>query len=204
MKNKDIPRFALKEDCDWWGITDNQLPKTKTSFREDLSKPYLSCDYKYNDLTHQEVVDLLNKLNDENEHLKEIMGIMPNDNIGEVVNVFNCQEMEKWKFRRENEQLRSEYKVLHTQYQDLRKFVENNFDEYLTQEKLNIQIINLSDKNEQLKEALLFFLAIALTDSSIDYQNDADKWCNILFNCDYEEAKRRYGDFKHEERWDLE
>lgn len=52
----------------------------------------------------------------------------------------------------ENEQLKSEYKLLHTQYQDLKKFVENNFDEYLTQEKLNRQIIKLSDENEQLKK----------------------------------------------------
>ena len=52
----------------------------------------------------------------------------------------------------ENEQLKSEYKVLHTQHQDLRKFVENNFDEYLTRKKLNRQIIKLSDENEQLKQ----------------------------------------------------
>ena len=54
----------------------------------------------------------------------------------------------------ENEQLKSEYKVLHTQYQDLRKFVENNFDEHLTQEKLNRQIIKLSDENKELKREL--------------------------------------------------
>lgn len=64
-------RFALEEDCDWWGITDNQLPKTKFGFREDLPEPYLECDYRYNDLTHQEVVDLLNELNDENKDLKK-------------------------------------------------------------------------------------------------------------------------------------
>ena len=57
-------------------------------------------------------------------------------------------------FYEENERLKSEYKVLHTQYHDLKKFVENNFDEYLTQEKLNRQIIKLSDENEQLKEQL--------------------------------------------------
>ena len=56
------------------------------------------------------------------------------------------------RLEKENEQLKSEYKVLHSQYQDLKKFVENNFDEYLTQEKLNIQIIKLSDENEQLRD----------------------------------------------------
>lgn len=56
--------------------------------------------------------------------------------------------------KEENEQLKSEYKLLHIQYRDLQKFVENNFDEYLTQEKLNRQIIKLSDENEQLKQQL--------------------------------------------------
>ena len=57
-------------------------------------------------------------------------------------------------YEKEKEQLKSEYEVLHTQYQDLKNFVENNFDEYLTQEKLNRQIITLSDENEQLKDIL--------------------------------------------------
>ena len=59
-------------------------------------------------------------------------------------------------YEKEKEQLKSEYKVLHTQYQDLKKFVENNFDEYLTQEKLNRQIIKLSDENGQLKQQLSY------------------------------------------------
>ena len=52
----------------------------------------------------------------------------------------------------ENEQLKSEYKVLYSQYQDLKKFVENNFDEHLTQKELNRQIIKLSNENEELKK----------------------------------------------------
>lgn len=64
-------RFKLIEESDWWGVTDNQLPKTEYGFREDLPNGYLSCDYKYNDLTPQEVVDLLNALHEENERLKE-------------------------------------------------------------------------------------------------------------------------------------
>ena len=70
--------------------------------------------------------------------------------LGEVVAMLN----EGVILAEENEQLKSEYKVLHTQYQDLKKFVENNFDEYLTQEKLNRQIIKLSKENEQLKKEL--------------------------------------------------
>ena len=64
-------RFKLIEESDWWGVTDNQLPKTEYGFREDLPNGYLSCDYKYNDLTPQEVVDLLNALHEENQQLKE-------------------------------------------------------------------------------------------------------------------------------------
>lgn len=63
-------RFKLIEDYDWWGVTDNQLPKTKYGFCEDLPNGYLSCDYKYNDLTPQEVVDLLNAFYKENKELK--------------------------------------------------------------------------------------------------------------------------------------
>ena len=64
-------RFKLIEESDWWGVTDNQLPKTEYGFREDLPNGYLSCDYKYNDLTPQEVVDLLNTLHEENQQLKK-------------------------------------------------------------------------------------------------------------------------------------
>lgn len=60
----------------------------------------------------------------------------------------------------ENEQLKLEYKVLHTQYQDLKNFVENNFDEHLTQEKLNRQIIKLSEENKQLKQQLQSILKL--------------------------------------------
>ena len=64
-------RFKLIEESDWWGVTDNQLPKTVYGFREDLPNGYLSCDYEYNDLTPQEVVDLLNTLHEENQQLKK-------------------------------------------------------------------------------------------------------------------------------------
>ena len=63
-------RFTLIEEDYWWGITDNQLPETEYGFREDLPTGYLECDYKYNDLTPQEVVDLMNSLYKENKRLK--------------------------------------------------------------------------------------------------------------------------------------
>lgn len=97
-------RFKLKEDCDWWGITDNTLPKTEYEYREDLSDEYLSCDYCWNDLTHQEVVDLLNNLNDENEQLK--------NRIDDYNIAFkSLQDLTERKIN-ENEQLKSELKTI--------------------------------------------------------------------------------------------
>lgn len=55
----------------------------------------------------------------------------------------------------EHARLKSRYKVLHTQFQDLKKFLENNLNEYWTREKLNEKIIKLSDENEQLKKEIL-------------------------------------------------
>lgn len=55
----------------------------------------------------------------------------------------------------ENKQLESEYNILKAQFLDLNKFVENNFDEYLTQEKLNKRIKELETKlNESAFELL--------------------------------------------------
>lgn len=54
----------------------------------------------------------------------------------------------------ENARLKSAYKVLHTQFQDLKKFLENNLNEYWTREKPERQIIKLSDENEELKKEI--------------------------------------------------
>ena len=59
---------------------------------------------------------------------------------------------------------------------------------------------NLADENEWLKKALFFYLDIVLSESLTDF----DKWCTLLFNCNYEEAKRKYGDFEYKEWWESE
>lgn len=64
----------------------------------------------------------------------------------------NILHKENEELKKENERLKSQYKVLRTQFQDLRKFVENNLNEYWIREKLNEQIIKLSDENEYLKK----------------------------------------------------
>ena len=64
-----------------------------------------------------------------------------------------------------------------------------------------IDLLNdLSDENRQLKKALFFYLDIVLSESLTDF----DKWCNLLFDCNYEEAKRNYGDFEYKEKWESE
>ena len=103
---------------------------------DTLTGKEYKCEMRIDD----KLLELLNDLHEENHSLKFQLDECRNHKL------FSRRELEK-----ENEQLKSEYKVLHTQYQDLKKFVENNFDEYLTQEKLNRQIIKLSDENEQLK-----------------------------------------------------
>ena len=92
----------------------------------------------------------LNELAEENEQLKQQLQSRINDY---DVALKTLQDLTERKLK-ENEQLKSEYKVLHTQHRDLQKFVENNFDEHLTQQKLTRQIIKLSDENEQLKKEL--------------------------------------------------
>lgn len=128
MGKMNEKRFTLSIDTEWWFVGDNTIKVNEFGYREDLGIDGLARGIKQ-ELTEQEVVDLLNQLAEENEQLK------------------------------------SEYKVLHTQYQDLKKFVENNFDEHLTQEKLNRQIIKLSDENKQLKSQL--------------YCDDEEGICNI-------------------------
>lgn len=65
-----------------------------------------------NPLSQKEIIDTLNDLNDENEQLKEIMGIMPDDNVNDIVNVLNLQERIKQKLKKENEQLKKENEEL--------------------------------------------------------------------------------------------
>ena len=69
----------------------------------------------------------------------------------------------------EHARLKSRYKVLHTQFQDLKKFLENNLNEYWTREKLNEKIIKLSDENEQLKKEIKVYEDTF--NSSCEYQD---------------------------------
>lgn len=58
-------------------------------------------------------------------------------------------------------------------------------------EKLN----ELNDENRQLKQALLFFVDVTNSECSSNWQKDMENDCQKLFNCSYEEAKEKYGDY---------
>lgn len=62
----------------------------------------------------------------------------------------------------------------------------------------------LDNETQELKEALLFYLDVATGLSSSNFNYDMEKWCTILLGCNYEEAKKKYGNFKYAQRWELE
>lgn len=53
----------------------------------------------------------------------------------------------------------------------------------------------LKEENEQLKQALLFFLDVANSQCSSSFQKDMEHDCQKLFNCSYGEAKDKYGGY---------
>ena len=61
------------------------------------------------------------------------------------------------------------------------------------------ELVNLLNEfqkeNEQLKQALLFFLDVANGQCSSSFQKDMEHDCQKLFNCSYSEAKDKYGDY---------
>lgn len=50
-------------------------------------------------------------------------------------------------------------------------------------------------ENEQLKKALLFFYDVANCECSTNWKVDMEKGCKRFFNCTYEEAEEKYGDY---------
>lgn len=51
------------------------------------------------------------------------------------------------------------------------------------------------NENEQLKKELLFFYDVANCECSTNWRKDMEKGCKRFFNCTYEEAKEKYGDY---------
>ena len=68
-------------------------------------------------------------------------------------------------------------------------------DEWLTDKEVVDLLNKLNDENEQLKQALLFFLDVANSECSSSFQKDMEHDCQKLFNCSYDEAKKKYGGY---------
>ena len=64
-------RFTLQIDTEWWFVGDNTIKVNEFGYRDDLTGEDKYRGLKQ-DLTEQEVVDLLNELAEENEQLKNI------------------------------------------------------------------------------------------------------------------------------------
>jgi len=62
-------RFTLDKDTEWWLVQDNTIKVNEFGYREDLTG---EDEYRglHQELTEEETVKLLNKLNDENIQLK--------------------------------------------------------------------------------------------------------------------------------------
>ena len=63
-------RFELNEDTEWWFVKDNTIKVNEFGYRDDVSGEDKYRGLKQ-DLTEQEVVDLLNELVEDNEYLKQ-------------------------------------------------------------------------------------------------------------------------------------
>ena len=60
----------------------------------------------------------------------------------------------------------------------------------------NEQLISdLKDENQKLKEELFFFVDVANTASSSNWERDMEIDCQKLFNCSYREAEEKYNGF---------
>jgi len=143
-----------------------------------------------------ELIKQISELNEENEYLQKRLQINNSDSIDTLNDLQRCRNNsikaektidtlvdENNKLKKENEKLKNANKSL------------CNFRNFT-----NIEHIRTKDENEQLKKALFFYLDIVFSESLTDF----DKWCNLLFNCNYEEAKINYGDFEYKERWESE
>lgn len=53
-------------------------------------------------------------------------------------------------------------------------------------------------ENNQLKEALFFYISVAITETSSHINEDLEKECNQLLKCSYKEALEKYDTSKYE------
>lgn len=129
-------------------------------------------------ISGEDAVELLNELNDENEQLKAYVGEME-DYLGRL--------------EEKNEQLKQRNKRLEEKIQRERRVSAKQHLKWSKEAETKIK--ELSEENEQLKKELLFFYDVANCECSTNWKGDMEKGCKRFFNCTYEEAKEKYGDY---------
>lgn len=157
--------------------------------------------------------DKLNAINEENEQLKTQL-----QNTSDQRDEFHRGARENanrvGKLEKENGQLRHDATILILSNQDYRKENEQlkqrnkRLEEKIQRERrvsakqhlkwskeAETKIKELSKENERLKKELLFFYDVANCECSTNWKEDMEKGCKRFFNCTYEEAKEKYGDY---------
>ena len=93
----------------------------------------------------------------------------------------------------ENEQLNQQNKRLEEKIQRERRVSAKQHLKWSKEAETKIK--ELSEESEQLKKELLFFYDVANCECSTNWKGDMEKGCKRFFNCTYEEAKEKYGDY---------
>lgn len=147
---------------------------------QDTSQEFLTF---YNDLTYnfgsaKAICDLLNELHEENQDLKAF-----NQDLSEELSV--CANARISKDNR-IERLEEKIQIERTSFTKTQG---------RWSKEAETKIKELSEENEQLKKALLFFYDVANCECSTNWKGDMEKGCKRFFNCTYEEAEEKYGDY---------
>ena len=73
---------------------------------------------------------------------------------------------------------------------------------YMTGEEVENQLNKLYEENQTLKQALLFYLDVAILETSSCITEDMELACQDLFGMSYGETKEKYDGFEEEWRDD--
>ena len=76
--------------------------------------------------------------------------------------------------------------------------------DYVEFKKIQSENKKLKKENLELKQAVLFYLDCTTLHCAVKFDDSMDKWCKILLDCSFQEAKEKYGDFKYAQRFELE
>ena len=137
------------------------------------------CISHFEDVAHRDdIVKLLNELSEENGQLRHDATIL----------ILSNQD-----YRKENEQLKQRNKRLEEKIQRERRVSAKQHLKWSKEAETKIK--ELSEENERLKKELLFFYDVANCECSTNWKGDMEKGCKRFFNCTYEEAKEKYGDY---------